>query len=298
MSKVEFSWVYQPAVRPGEDGSSLLAENDRFIEKLAPHIHAVWVEDHFQWDDRAMVECWTTLSYLAGKHPNLVLAPLVLGQSYRNPALTAKMAATIHYLTGGRFVMGLGAGWKEDEYRAYGWDYPAPRTRIEQLEDTLAIVKAMWSNAPATYEGKHYSIHNAYCEPRPNPMPPIMIGGGGEKYLLPVVARHADWWNVPFTTLDVYKHKLSLLDGYCRDISRDPASLRKTYFGFVSLVRDPEKVVKREGLHIIGGTPEQVTAELQSFVDNGIDYFILRLMDFPSHDGLDMFLSEVMPHFR
>jgi len=298
MGQIEFAWVYQPAARPGEDGSTLLADNDRFIRKLQPHIHAVWVEDHFQWEARPMIECWTTLSYLAGKYPDLTLAPLVLGQSYRNPALTAKMAATLHYLTGGRMMMGIGAGWKEDEYRAYGWDFPAPGVRVEQLEEAVSIIKAMWTHSPASFEGKHYTIKDAYCEPRPNPMPPLMIGGGGEQRTLRVVAKHADWWNAPFTTLEDSKRKLDLLDGYCAEIGRDPATLRKTYFGFVSLTRDPAKVIKREGLHVIGGPPEVVADELQSLVDLGFDYFILRFMDFPAHDGVDLFLAEILPHFR
>src|SRR5574341_188938 len=164
MAAVEFAWVFQPAARADEDGSRLLDDNYRFIELLKPHISAVWVEDHFQWDARPMIECWTTLSYLAARCPDLTLAPLVLGQSYRNPALTAKMAATLHYLTGGRMIFGIGAGWKEDEYRAYGWDYPSPAVRVGQLDDALSIIKAMWTQTPANFEGKHYSIHNAYCQ--------------------------------------------------------------------------------------------------------------------------------------
>lgn len=298
MSNIEFAWVYQPSARPGEDGSTLLADNDLFIRKLKPYIHAVWVEDHFQWAARPVIECWTTLSYLAGKYPDLTLAPLVLGQGYRNPALTAKMGATLHYLTGGRMVMGLGAGWKEDEYRAYGWGYPSPGVRVEQLEEAIMVLKAMWTQSPANFEGKHYTIKDAYCEPRPNPIPPLMIGGGGEQRTLRVVAKHADWWNAPFTTLVDSQRKLDVLKGYCADIGRDPSTLRKTYFGFVSISRDPAKVIKRDDLHIIGGPPEAVLDQLQSLVNLGFDYFILRFVDFPAFDGVDLFLSEILPHFR
>lgn len=298
MRKVEFAWVYQPSARPGDDGSTLIADNDRFIERLRPHIHAVWVEDHFQWAARPMIECWTTLSYLAGKYPDLTVAPLVLGQSYRNPALTAKMAATLHYLTGGRMVMGLGAGWKDDEYRAYGWDFPPARVRIEQLEETIHIIKAMWTQSPANFTGKHYRITDAYCEPHPSPMPPLMIGGGGEKLTLRAVARHADWWNAPFTTLEDTRRKLSVLEGHCAAIGRDPQTIRKTYFTFLSITRDPAKIVRREGIHVIGGAPEEVTAQLQGFVDLGMDYFILRFLDFPAPDGMQLFLSEVLPNFQ
>jgi alkanesulfonate monooxygenase SsuD/methylene tetrahydromethanopterin reductase-like flavin-dependent oxidoreductase (luciferase family) len=133
--------------------------NDRFIEILSSYINAVWVEDHLQWKNQPTTEGWTTLSCLADKYPNpnLTLTPIVLGQSYRNPELTAKMAATIHYLTRGQTIFGIGSGWKEDEYLSYGWDFPSPKTRIEQLDDTLSIIKAMCSQSPSSFHGKQYS---------------------------------------------------------------------------------------------------------------------------------------------
>ncbi len=296
MSRAEFAWVYQPSPRKGSS-DSLLADNERFIERLRPHIQAVWVEDHFQWGGEPVVECWTTMAYLAGKYPGLTVAPLVLGQSYRNPALTAKMAATLYWLTGGRMVFGIGAGWKEDEYRAYGYAYPSPRTRIEQLDEALTIIKALWAGSPASFQGKYYSIDGAFCEPRPSPRPPIMVGGSGEKYLLSVAARQADWWNAPFLTLDDYRRKQVALDRHCVDSGRDPATLRKTYFAFCSISRDPAKIAQRGGIHVIGGSPEQVAAELDSFIQAGVSYFILRFLDFPALDGTEMFLSEVLPNF-
>lgn len=297
MPRAQFAWVYQPSPRKGSSGASLLADNERFIERLRPHIHAVWVEDHFQWGAEPVVECWTTLAYLAGKYPGLTLAPLVLGQSYRNPALTAKMASTLYWLTGGRMLFGIGAGWKEDEYRAYGYGYPPARARIEELDEALTIIKMLWAQSPASFQGRHYSIDRAYCEPRPAPPPPIMVGGSGERYLLGVVARHADWWNAPFLTPDEFRRKLAVLDRRCIEAGRDPATLRKTYFGFCSISRDPAKLVRREGMHVIAGPSEQVAAELDGFVQAGVDYFILRFLDFPALDGVEMFLDKVLPHF-
>lgn len=298
MASVEFAWVFQPAAKAGEDGSGLLADNYRFIEHLKPHISTIWVEDHFQWDDRPTIECWTTLTYLAAQYPEMTVAPLVLGQSYRNPALVAKMAATLHYISGGRIVFGIGAGWKEDEYRAYGWDFPPARVRIIQLDEAIRVIKAMWTQSPANFEGQYYAIKNAYCEPCPDPMPPIMIGGGGEKYTLRVVAEHADWWNYPFATAEEYQRKLHVLENHCSAIGRDLASIRKTYFGFYSISNDPSKIVRREGLHVVAGTSDQVAAEIQQFVDLGVDYFILRFLDFPQMDGVNLFLNEVLPRFR
>jgi alkanesulfonate monooxygenase SsuD/methylene tetrahydromethanopterin reductase-like flavin-dependent oxidoreductase (luciferase family) len=298
MNSVDFAWVFQPAARADEDGSELLSNNYRFIEHINPYIQDIWIEDHFQWDARPVIECWSTLCFLAGKYPDLRLSPLVLGQSYRNPALVAKMAATVHYLTGGRMIFGIGAGWKQDEYRAFGWEFPAASMRIEQLEEAVQIIKAMWTQTPATFEGKHYRIHDAYCEPKPSPLPPIMIGGGGERFTLPVVARHADWWNIPFCTAEEYQHKQASLQIHCNTAGRDYTSIRKTYFGFCSISNDPSRLISREGLHVIKGSPDEVAGELQSLVDLGVDYFILRFLDFPQTEGVDLFLEHILPRFR
>jgi alkanesulfonate monooxygenase SsuD/methylene tetrahydromethanopterin reductase-like flavin-dependent oxidoreductase (luciferase family) len=125
-----------------------------------------------------------------------------------------------------------------------------------------------------------------------------MVGGGGEKYTLRVVAEHADWWNYPFATAQEYKRKLEVLKNHCNAVERDPASIRKTYFGFYSITNDSSKIIQREGLHVIAGTPDQVASEIQQFVDLGVDYFILRFLDFPQMDGLNLFLNEVLPRFR
>jgi alkanesulfonate monooxygenase SsuD/methylene tetrahydromethanopterin reductase-like flavin-dependent oxidoreductase (luciferase family) len=195
-------------------------------------------------------------------------------------------------------MMGIGAGWKEDEYTSYGWDYPSAQVRISQLDEAIQVVKAMWSQSPANFIGQHYSLKNAYCEPRPDPAPLFMIGGGGEKYALRVIAKHADWWNCPFTSVQKFDHKLHVLKNHCKEIGRDPSTIRKTYFGFLSISNDPSKLTRREGLHVIAGTPDDVSAEIQRFVDLGVDYFIFRFLDFPELDSADLFLKEVLPRFQ
>ncbi|NDJ74892.1 MAG: LLM class flavin-dependent oxidoreductase, partial [Chloroflexi bacterium] len=132
---------------------------DTVLGDLTGTFDGIWMTDHFFWGDEPTYEAWTVLAYLAARWPQLHVGPIVLGQSYRNPALLAKMGATLHALTGGRFIMGIGAGWKEDEYHAYGYPYPRPGIRIEQLEDTLEILKRMWTEpGQVTYEGKHYRV--------------------------------------------------------------------------------------------------------------------------------------------
>jgi alkanesulfonate monooxygenase SsuD/methylene tetrahydromethanopterin reductase-like flavin-dependent oxidoreductase (luciferase family) len=161
---------------------------------LPAEFTTVWIEDHLQRGEHEVMEGWTLLTYLAALYPNVRFGHLVMSPSFRNPALLAKMAATLQQLTGGRYILGIGAGWKEDEYRGYGYDYPSGRVRVEQLAEAIEAIRAMWTQAPATYHGIYYRIDNAYCEPRPDPPPPIMVGTNGPKALR-VAARLADWWN-------------------------------------------------------------------------------------------------------
>ncbi len=292
---VTFGWVITPAARDASGAGTLHDNNRRFIERVRGAFDTIWVEDHFQWSSRPVVECWTALSYLAAQYPDFTFGSLVLGQSYRNPALTAKMMATLHWLTGGRTVAGIGAGWKQDEHEAYGWPFPAARTRIEQLEDAVNIIRAMWTQSPASYTGKHYSIKDAYCEPRPTPPPPLLIAGGGEQLTLRLVAQYADWMNVGFRNAATYARKLEALRRHCANAGRDYDAIKKTYFGFVSITRDGATPELRGDLHIIYGTPDDVAKELKEFVELGVEHFILRFIDFPSMEGLELFLARVLP---
>ena len=137
-------------------------------------------------------------------------------------------------------------------------------------------------------------IENAECQPQPDPPIPLLIGGGGEKKTLRVVARYADWWNHNFCTAEEYAHKQQVLEAHCREVGRDPAEIVHTYFAVVSLVDDPEKVEKRS-FHVVGGTPDMVTAELKQFIKLGVKHFQLRFLGFPKLDPLLMFLDKVLP---
>lgn len=295
---MEFGWVIQPSSRAGLRMNELMEQNRRFLRLLSGKFVSAWVEDHFQWDNRDTLECWTTLTFLASEFREYVWGPLVLGQSYRNPALIAKMAANLCALTNGRMVFGIGAGWKKDEYLAYGYDFPRASVRIEQLEEAVQIIRALWTQAPATFHGKYYHIEKAYCEPRPNPMPPFMIGGSGEQKTLRVVARYADWWNGSFQPPEEYARKLAALRKHCDELGRDFDSVRKTYFGFVSLSDDPGKLVKRDDLYVISGNATQVTQTLEQFRTLGVEFAILRFLDFPDTRGAEIFLESVLPHLR
>lgn len=298
MNKPTFGWVLTPAARAPAGAATLLEENRRFLDRIRGAIDTVWVEDHFQWSERPMLEAWTALTYLAAQTPELRFGTLVLGQSYRNPALVAKMIATLNWLRGGRVIAGIGAGWKQDEYDAYGWPFLAAKIRLEQLEDAVQIMRAMWTTSPATYEGRHYSIHQAYCEPRPDPMPPLLIAGGGEKVTLRLAARFADWMNIPFRDYDTTARKMEAFERHARELGRPLDEVTRSYFAFLSITREATPPEPRPNLHVIGGTPDSVAAQIRKFAALGMEHFILRFVDFPSHAGVDLFLEEVLPQLE
>ncbi|MCK4703727.1 LLM class flavin-dependent oxidoreductase, partial [Candidatus Bathyarchaeota archaeon] len=157
---------------------------------------SIWVSDHFFMTDDSLdvncLECWTVLTALARDTKTLRLGAMVASQSYRNPALSANMAASVDHVSGGRLNYGVGAGWKEVEYRAYGYGFPGAGRRIRQLDEAVEIARRMWTEPKATYEGKYYRVKDALCMPKPVQKPlPIWIGGTGTKTLR-VAAKHAD----------------------------------------------------------------------------------------------------------
>ena len=293
MPAIEFGLMLQPFPL-NFPGPELFDYNRRLIRTLSPGFTTLWVEDHLQLGETATHECLTTLSYFAAEFPQFRVGALVLCQSYRNPALTAKMAANLQMISGGRFILGLGAGWKEDEYHAYNYPFPDTRTRLEQLEEAAIIVKAMWSSRPATFAGKHYSILNAYCEPQPTPPIPLLIGGGGEEKTLAIVARRADWWNFNSSTVEEYAHKLAILQAHCARVGRNPAEIKLTYLSTASVSENPAEVVRSPQKHFIAGNPTEVIQELERFHALGVTHFIFRFLDPAS---LERFVQTVVPHF-
>jgi alkanesulfonate monooxygenase SsuD/methylene tetrahydromethanopterin reductase-like flavin-dependent oxidoreductase (luciferase family) len=163
---------------------------------------------------------------MAAKFPDVMLCHHVLGHGYRPPALTAKMASTLQVLSGNRFILGIGAGWREDEYAAYGYDFPKPSVRFAQLDEMLQICKLMWTEDEPSFTGTHYSIDGASAPPLPEVLPPICIGASGEKVGLPLAGRHADIWNgFARGTDDDWRRKIDIVHGAATDAGRDPAQI-------------------------------------------------------------------------
>jgi alkanesulfonate monooxygenase SsuD/methylene tetrahydromethanopterin reductase-like flavin-dependent oxidoreductase (luciferase family) len=294
-------------IRPTPHGGTI-AEMDRtnahFLAAAQRHDLTCWVIDHFIFDDQPIHECLAFVAFNAGRFPGLRWGTLVLGQRYRNPALTAKMAATLQILTGGRFILGLGAGDAEAEHLAYGYPFPPARVRVAQLDEAARIITTLWGGGPATFTGEHYRIENARCIPVPNPPPILMIGGGGERRTLRVVAEHANWWNCDYYTPAEYARKLGILHDHCRALGRDPAAITPSCYMGISLSRDPAKLVRRRFMghrgevHVIAGDPDDVVAQITDFANVGVRHMQINFLDFPRTEGFDLFVNDVLPRFE
>jgi alkanesulfonate monooxygenase SsuD/methylene tetrahydromethanopterin reductase-like flavin-dependent oxidoreductase (luciferase family) len=295
----------------GSDATQFLQQNITMLDLVqSANFDSVWVDDHFwpwakfQSNDTPYVECLTTIAYFAARYPTLKFGSSVLCQSYRNPALMAKMVANLQWLTGGRFIFGIGAGWMEEEYLANNMDFPKPAVRIAQLEEAIQIVNKLWHETPASFSGKYYQIQDAYLMPKPDPIPPMLIGGGGEQLTLRVVAKYADWWNIPGGTYENYARKLEILRQHCEAIGRDFNSIGKSWSAECIAVAPTEAEARQIAESTpyqngpIYGTPAQVAEQLQAFVDLGVSYLVVRVVDFPNTAGLQLFINEVMPRLQ
>jgi alkanesulfonate monooxygenase SsuD/methylene tetrahydromethanopterin reductase-like flavin-dependent oxidoreductase (luciferase family) len=176
MGNVQFGLIVPADMLDKSRRHLYMDDVNRLLNYVKGHFHSAWLIDHLQSNNSDMLEGWTTLTYLSALHPELQWGHTVICQSFRNPALLAKMAATLKFMSGGRYTLGIGAGWNEEEYLAYGYDFSPPGTRVEELDEALHIIKAMWTQERTTFQGKHYRVIDAYCEPRPDPMPIIMVG--------------------------------------------------------------------------------------------------------------------------
>jgi alkanesulfonate monooxygenase SsuD/methylene tetrahydromethanopterin reductase-like flavin-dependent oxidoreductase (luciferase family) len=207
-------------------------QEEHILPTALPHFDSVFVCDHFYGFDRKtdpFLEGWTTLVWLAAKFPKILVSHHVLGLGYRNPALTAKMAATLQVLSGGRFVLGIGAGWREEEYHKYGYDFPKASVRIAQLDEAVQLMRRMWTEEAPTFVGKHFTITEAYAPPHPKPVPPILIGGSGEQLMLPLVGRQADWWNTSTGRgIDAFRQKRDIVRKSAEAAGRDPSKIVMT----------------------------------------------------------------------
>ena len=296
MTEIQFGWVFNIGPEAGMLSQQFNEISQRQVALVRELIDSLWFVDHVQFGDSPVLEGWTALTYLAAQYPQFQVGHMVLCQSFRNPALLAKMAATLQYLSQGRFILGIGAGWHEEEYRAYNYTFPTARARTEQLGETLQIVKALWTEKQVTFQGQHYAVSGAICEPGPDPVPPIMVGGQGPR-MLRLVARYADWWNIPWVKPEEYQQKLRVFEQACQQEGRDPAQVRRSWFGRCICVKSEEEVATLKGPGLLG-TPEQIVEQIQAYVDLGIDYFMLGSRDVADLTTVELLAREVLPYFK
>ena len=275
---------------------------------------SVWVADHFLGvSPEDPLEAWTEMSAVAAITRTIEIGFLVLCNSYRSPALLAKMATTFDAIAGGRLILGYGAGWYEQEYEAYGYEYPGIRTRLEQFEEGLEILKRMWTEESPTFHGVHYHVENARCWPKPvrKPHPPLLIGGGGEKVLLKLVARYADIWNNLGMFHGQIEEKLAVLRAHCEKVGRnfDEIEISQQTIGAIADSKVEARQLTEQVHQEIGflagapglcptGTPDEVIERLKKSVAMGITTFIVSFGRHASTQSLRLFGKEVLPAFR
>jgi F420-dependent oxidoreductase-like protein len=273
---------------------------------------AIWLFDHFHTVPRptteAVFECWTSMAALARDTRSIRLGQMVTCNSYRPPALLAKMSSCVDVLSHGRLNVGLGAGWYQHEYEAYGYEYGEMPDRLRRLREAVQVLKAMWAQERARFDGRYYQVHGAINEPKPlqKPHPPLWIGGGGEKVTLKLVAQHGDACNVGGDPA-ILRHKLEVLRRHCDSVGRDYDSIIRStnvtvFVGdrpevdrLVELrmrqTRQPEQAIRTR----YSGTPEFVAERIRELVALGFNYVIVSVPNAAEGGAIQRVAEEVIP---
>ena len=272
---------------------------------------SVWLYDHFHTVPTPMqeitFECWTSCAALARDTKRLRIGQMVTCNNYRNPALLAKMASTVDVLSHGRLVLGIGAGWYEHEYLAYGYPYPSTRERLQRLDEAVQIILAMWTQDEPVFEGKYYQIRGAINQPKGAQKPhiPLLIGGGGEKVTLRLVAQYANACNIG-GDIPTIKHKLDVLKQHCEQIGRNYNTIRRTtLIDYCAIAETEEAAIakltpeERNNLdellpESLIGTPATIRERLKEYEEAGIQEIIVRFVDAVQLDSIRMFAQECM----
>jgi F420-dependent oxidoreductase-like protein len=277
---------------------------------------SIWVYDHLHtWPDVSQQptwEAWTLMAGLAEATQRVRLGQMCTCNSYRPPSYLAKVTACVDVMSGGRLEVGIGAGWYQHEYEAYGYEFPKASVRIGQLDEAVQILRKMWTEDESYFEGKYFTVAGAINRPRPlqDPYPPLWIAGGGEQLTLRIVAKYGDYANY-FGTPETFRHKTAVLEQHCRDVGRD--------FDEITLTRNVECLIAADEAGLadktaewanrmpgsrtieqykqtsLYGTPEQVVAQIEETRKLGIDYGIVYFADATWGDGMRIFGDQVIP---
>ncbi|PKB67166.1 MAG: hypothetical protein BZY82_04060 [SAR202 cluster bacterium Io17-Chloro-G3] len=279
---------------------------------------SIWLSDHLFLDsnsqDRNCLDCWTTLAALAAETTTIRLGPLVSCVSYRHPSIMAKIAATVDVISNGRLEFGIGAGWKELEYKAYGIPFPAARDRVSQLIEAIQVIQAMWTQDLPTFEGHYYQITNAFLAPKPiqKPYPPLWVGGTGSR-VLQTAARFADGININgFQTPAQYRERLDILERHCKAVGREFSSIKLSHFipivtaenatGLDRLVEIEARrtgttpTEYREKTQAFVGTPEDCVNYIKAYTALGVSRFMLLFPYRYEADSIRLLSEQVLPY--
>ncbi|MDQ1480665.1 MAG: hypothetical protein QOI44_1526 [Actinomycetota bacterium] len=276
------------------------------IETLGFDWISIW--DHFYAADATgdphCLEAITSHTALAMSTSKVTCGSLVYSAGYRHPAVLANAIATMDQLAGGRIVLGLGGGWLENEYNAYGMHYGSPGERLRMLAEYIQCVRGLLTQDRTTFAGEFFTLTDAQCEPKPaQARLPIWIGGGGEKVTLRIAAQHADGWNVPFIAPDAWAHKAKVLDEHCATVGRDPAEIVKTIN--VGMAFTEEELTRQFGPMsnyvkpgVLSGSVQEMVDKVGAYVSAGAQWVILAMRAPFDRDGLERFAAEVIPAVR
>ena len=273
---------------------------------------SIWLDDHLMYNNWPILEPWTALSALSALTSRIRLGTMVTCNAHRDPALLGKTVATLDVISNGRLEFGVGAGCQEAEHLAYGFGFLKASIRIENLGEALEVITRLWTQEKANYKGKHYTLRDAVCEPKPlqKPHPPITVGGGGEKLTMKITAKYADrfdWGSL--SSVDEYKRKLGLLQEQCKVVGRDFGEIERSCWpgGQVLIAQNQRELEEMISLRKpsslpmdefrksnLSGTPNECKKQLQVYVDLGVTYFMLYFSDLPNTNGLKLFSETVV----
>jgi len=276
------------------------------IEELGFDWISIW--DHFYAADNSgdpeCLEAVTCHTALACATTRVTCGSLVYSAGYRHPAVLANAMATLDHVANGRVVLGLGAGWLQNEYDVYGMHYGSPGERLRMLNEYIQCVRGLLTQPKTTFDGAFFHLRDAQCEPKPvQERLPIWIGGGGEKVTLRIAAEHADGWNVPFIPPEAWAHKSQVLDQHCENFGRDPATITKGVN--VGMAFTDEELRRQFGPMseyvkpgVLSGSVQEMVDKVGAYVDAGASWVILAMRAPFDRDGLERFAAEVLPAIR
>ena len=288
--QLKFGWL-SPVIgnRWSDHRPIVMYQEEHILPTALPYFDSVWIADHFWGFDAKtdpFMEAWTTLTWLAAKFPDVLLCHHVLGVGYRPPALTAKMASTLQVLSGNRFILGIGAGWREEEYDAYGYDFPRPAVRFAELEEAIAICRLMWTEDEPSFRGEHFTIDGATASPRPEVVPPVCIGAAGEQIGLPLVGRLADMWNGPSRgSDDDWRRRLDIVRASAESAGRDPAEIEVS-----STFERPLPETDAQSAELL--------EYLAHRAEMGVEHFVMDFGHPPTDEHVLRFVEQVMAPLR